>query len=228
MVCMWYYGESAITSVHTCVLLYTPVYYCTHLYTAVHTCVLLYTPVYSCTGGTCTTVRTCIRVLYKCHKCRATTGHLWSAHVSVLRGRPQVSLRKETRDWRRQLVHTIGKGRYVTALPVSTVQRARVSTGDTQAPAAQELPPLLQQAMPIAQWHSSMPVVLSCWARYHGCCVRSMLLVYRVCDGSSRPRNLGAIHSTASSHCKRSTPGTSAVRWIALDREARLTHARCW
>ena len=60
MVCMWYYGESAITSVHTCVLLYTPVYYCTHLYTAVHTCVLLYTPVYSCTGGTCTTVRTCV------------------------------------------------------------------------------------------------------------------------------------------------------------------------
>ena len=60
--------------------LYTPVYYCTHLYTAVPAVhVLLYTPVP-------VPVRTCI--LYKCHKCRATTGHLWSAHVSVLRGRP--------------------------------------------------------------------------------------------------------------------------------------------
>ena len=56
MVCMWYYGESAITSVHTCVLLYTLVYYCTHLCTTVHTCIQLYR-----------------RYMYYCtHRCRYT------------------------------------------------------------------------------------------------------------------------------------------------------------
>ncbi len=31
-------------------------------------------------------------------------------------------LGEDGNDWRRQLVHTIGRGRYVTALPVSNVQ----------------------------------------------------------------------------------------------------------
>ena len=68
--------------VHTCVLLShlcTTVNYCTHLCTTVHTCVQLYTVQY-----TLVYTRTCI--LYKCPNVVAR--HLWSAHVSVLRGRP--------------------------------------------------------------------------------------------------------------------------------------------
>ena len=81
---MWYYGDYC-----TCTHLCTTVNYCTHLCTTVHTCVHLCTTVHTCVQlytvqYTLVYTRTCI--LYKCPNVVAR--HLWSAHVSVLRGRP--------------------------------------------------------------------------------------------------------------------------------------------